>query len=91
MFGYGLGGANTSEAPVPAGRLDSFEGLRPEGGRIGIEPEHDTAAALLHKRREPIAEVSRTPGQGTRLDRCKPSPGCVLGRSRAEHASLPVS
>jgi hypothetical protein len=64
MCGYGLCRANTSKAPLPVERLGSFEGLWPEGEGIGIEPEHDTAAALLYERREPIAKVSRTPGQG---------------------------
>jgi hypothetical protein len=30
---------------------------RPQGGRVGVEPEHDLAAALLDERRQAIREA----------------------------------
>ena len=50
---------------LPADPLDR---ARPQRGRIGVEPEHDLAAALLYERRKPVGEMPRRPGgQGRAL------------------------
>ena len=35
----------------------ALERRRPEGRRVGVEPQHDLAAALLYERRKPVGEV----------------------------------
>src|SRR5207244_13121293 len=42
----------------PVGRRLALDPLRPKRGRLGVEAEHDVAAALLYERREPIRERS---------------------------------
>jgi hypothetical protein len=67
MIHDGLGRVGAGEAPPGGSTAEPLKRLRPERGGIRVEPEHDTTAALLYERREPVAEVkSRTPGQKSR-------------------------
>jgi hypothetical protein len=65
--GHGLGVVHPREcaALTGTGTGEAGERLRPQSGRVRIEPKYDAAAALFDERRKPVAEMaSRTPGQG---------------------------
>ena len=64
MFGHGLRRQDAGQVRSVGPAADARDGLGPQRCRIGIEPEDDTTAALLHKRREPVCKMllRQTPG-----------------------------
>ena len=79
---------------APGSPPDPRHGLRPQRCRVGVEPEHDTTAALLNERRKPVGEMRRrAPGsQGlTRRRRVlRAALDCALQRGAGAEARHPA-
>ena len=67
VLDHGLRGASAGQPWVVVDSSEPLQRNRPQRRRIGIEPEHDAAAALLYERRKPVGEMPLPPGgQGSR-------------------------
>ena len=65
VLGHRLRGARARQVRRVRASADARERLRPQRCRVGVEPEHDTTAALLHERRQPVGEMQRRRAPGS--------------------------